>query len=112
MPLFENQIDRARVGAGFSGQCSNNSASGSWYSLPGQGRCRDGAVVGTAGCTWSVIKRIKTIKWSCLDNKLGFNSSQGCGAGPVVVDPVSGIRGYPKAAAILDKGFAQCNDVV
>ena len=36
----------------------------------------DGGVVGMQppGCTWSVVKRVKTVTWSCMD-KLGFNTT-------------------------------------
>ena len=46
----------------------------------------DGGVVGMQppGCTWSVVKRVKTVAWSCMD-KLGFNTT---GAQPQAVDSV------------------------
>jgi hypothetical protein len=114
LPQFENPIDVQKVGRGFTGQCANNSLGGSWYSMPAKGRCADGgpALVGKdpPGCSWSVVRRVKTISWGCLD-KLGFNSS-GCARGPVVVDPVTGLRGYPAAAKIAAEGFATCRDIV
>ena len=42
LPLFENTVDRAKLGPGYSGQCANNTAGGTWYSMPANGRCADG----------------------------------------------------------------------
>ena len=111
LPAYDNPVDRTKVGAGYTGQCANNSAVGSWYSMPKLGRCKDGGLVGhdPPGCTWSVVKRDKTIAWSCLD-KLGF-TSKGCKAGAVVTDPVSGAKAYPVAATIMDQGFGLCPDM-
>ena len=35
----------------------------------------------------------------------------GCGAGAVVVDRLTGLKGYPAAARIMAQGFATCADV-
>lgn len=49
-----------------SGPGSANSILGTWYSLPEEGVCDEGAEVGTNGCTWQVVGRMKTINASCL----------------------------------------------
>ena len=110
-PAYDMRVNQDTVGPGWSAQCANNSRAGSWYSMTAAGRCKDGAQVGTnpPGCTWSVVKRVKTISWSCL-NKLGFIGPAGCGKGRVVVDPVTGLSAYPDAAKIMDHGFSTCAD--
>ena len=49
------------------GQCANNSAQGSWYSLPASGGCGS-RPIGEGGCTWRVLARVKTLLLDCLLN--------------------------------------------
>ena len=49
-----------------NGQCTNNSATGSWFSLPQLGECASPFDVVGRDCTWRADKLIKTINASCL----------------------------------------------
>jgi len=46
------------------GQCSENN--GSWYTVPREGECDEGAAIGTDGCTWGDAQRLQTIDAVCL----------------------------------------------
>lgn len=53
-------------------RCSADSSIGFWYGLPKAGHCSAGEVpkkgAWESGCTWSILKRHKTIKQTCLLN--------------------------------------------
>jgi hypothetical protein len=93
-----------------TGQCSDNSRSGNWFSLPSRGECSHGEAVGTGGCTWRVVRLVKTVTAACLEG-LGLNAS--CAdARPLATGGCS----YSGAARIIQKAFAHtdsggCADV-
>lgn len=53
-----------------SGQCSEypNNITGNWISLQNVSMCAPGEPIGTNGCAWQVVGRIKTINSTCLFN--------------------------------------------
>lgn len=40
---------------------------GHWYSTPTQGECKDGAALGTNGCTWRLVAAKKYVNESCVN---------------------------------------------
>lgn len=52
------------------GRCVRENHVGFWYGLPKKGRCPAGEAPGkdawSSGCTWSLKKRVKTIRQDCL----------------------------------------------
>ena len=64
------------MGVGFLGsQCQDNTATGSWYSLPAAGQCtKPGQFVGT-DCTWDIVKRVRTISMDCLFQQHGMTKA-------------------------------------
>ncbi|KAK3268429.1 hypothetical protein CYMTET_23067, partial [Cymbomonas tetramitiformis] len=57
---------------GQTGQCSPNSALGTWYSMPSAGQCKSGHTVADRTCTWRIIKRVKTIGLKCVFTDQGM----------------------------------------
>lgn len=57
------------------GQCSPNDDVGSWYSLPEDGACKPGEAVGTGGCTWGRVKRMRTVSATCILQERGLLQS-------------------------------------
>ena len=57
-------------------RCSADSPTGFWYHLPKAGRCPSGTRpkkdAWSGGCTWSVLKRVKTIRQKCLVKERGY----------------------------------------
>ena len=57
-------------------RCSAGSPTGFWYHLPKAGRCsgesRPTKDAWAKGCTWSVLKRVKTIRQKCLVKERDF----------------------------------------
>lgn len=53
-----------------AGQCTVNSETGEWWSLPSRGMCAPGQTVG-AGCTWCATA-VKTIDGGCLIHQRVF----------------------------------------
>eukprot|EP01060_Flectonema_neradi_P010338 TRINITY_DN17435_c0_g1_i2.p1 TRINITY_DN17435_c0_g1~~TRINITY_DN17435_c0_g1_i2.p1 ORF type:complete len:399 (+),score=83.38 TRINITY_DN17435_c0_g1_i2:563-1759(+) len=49
-----------------SGQCSDNTETGSWLSLPEKGECQGSDTPASGKCTWKINKRIKTIDGKCM----------------------------------------------
>lgn len=60
-----------------SGQCTNNSNVGSWYSLPADGECQspDEPLSLEGKCTWRIKQRVKTIDGKCLLHQQGMLAS-------------------------------------
>eukprot|EP00439_Symbiodinium_sp_Y106_P072454 s2796_g13.t1 len=60
-------------------RCADESPIGFWYSLPKAGHCPPGQAPSTtaseSGCTWSIIKRAKTIHQTCLIKDHNFLAS-------------------------------------
>lgn len=50
----------------YGGQCSDNTDTGSWYSLPGPGRCNTTDQVLGRDCTWKVKSRVRTVEIKCV----------------------------------------------
>jgi hypothetical protein len=63
----------ASIGVGPLGsQCLDNTATGSWYSLPAAGECtKPGQFVGT-DCSWRVTKRVRTVSLECVFQQHGM----------------------------------------
>mmetsp|Transcript_80086 Transcript_80086/g.194152 ORF Transcript_80086/g.194152 Transcript_80086/m.194152 type:complete len:448 (-) Transcript_80086:101-1444(-) len=56
------------------GQCSDNADVGSWFSLPADGRCPDGAPIGQSGCTWTA-QPLRTVSARCILEDRGLKAS-------------------------------------
>ena len=67
-------IGRENLTVTFAGFNSMHPAGGLWYSHPEQGECKGGHYVGDgSGCTWRVVKTIKTIKATCMYERMDGN---------------------------------------
>jgi len=55
------------------GQCSGNADVGSWFSMPAEGRCPDGAPLGREGCTWSA-RPLRTVSARCVVQDRGLKA--------------------------------------
>lgn len=92
-------------GVGYlTGQCTNNSNTGSWYALPpySEELCPEYAngtigINGTVwyGCGWNIIKKIKTINSTCLRDNGFLNACRADGDFP-----------FPTASKIWEQAFA------
>jgi hypothetical protein len=59
-----------------SGQCSDNTKYGNWYSLPKDGLCRNDEPLSLKNkCTWRIQERVKTIDGNCLLHDRGMLQS-------------------------------------
>jgi len=52
----------------FLGQCTENEATGSWFSFPSVGECAAGWDVGFNGCTWKT-EAFRVVKFQCVADR-------------------------------------------
>lgn len=88
-----------------TGQCTNNTAIGNWYSLPpyNSSLCSEEYANGTIGingtewfgCGWNVLEKVKTINGSCLEGHGFYNACIADGDIP-----------FPSASRIWTQAFA------
>jgi len=55
------------------GQCSDNADVGSWFSMPAEGKCPEGAPLGRDGCTWTA-KPLRTVSAKCIVEDRGLKA--------------------------------------
>jgi len=84
-----------------NGQCGANAVVGSWYVFPKEGRCPEGAQIGTEGCTWR-IEATKVVLVSCVwaEGNVREAWRESFGKAP-----------WPRMQAALLRGIAACADV-
>jgi len=56
------------------GQCSKNADVGSWFSMPQEGECPEGATIGMDGCTWRA-QALRTVSARCILEDRGLKAS-------------------------------------
>jgi len=83
-------------------RCASKSPIGFWYGLPKAGRCMKGRAPGLdawkSGCTWSVLKRLKTIDQKCLLDDHSFVRQ--------CFEDVQEGKGFPRSTAALAAAFS------
>lgn len=89
------------------GQCSPNQDVGSWFSMPAEGECRDGAPIGSEGCTWSA-KPIRSVSASCILHDRGLKESCARERGHAPMLDSAAI--FKAALATSDPGQGGCPD--
>jgi hypothetical protein len=55
-----------------------NTLGGHWYSTPTQGECKNGATLGTDGCTWKLVAAKKYVNESCVNANVDRVIEQVC----------------------------------
>jgi len=86
-------------GGGMGGQCSANSDIGSVFSFPTEGRCPEGAQLGSGGCTWKAYVA-RTVSYKCLfeDRELKYACGRERGHAPMA-----------RSAAIIQAALASAD---
>jgi len=85
------------------GQCQDNHDVGEWYSLPSQGKCSAGMMLGEPNCSWRTKQHVKTITTKCLIQEKNF--LRACSAS-------AGIPPFKMASRTLMQAFRECPAVV
>ena len=65
-PRVHKTVGRENLTVTYQGMTSMHPAGGVWFSHPEEGECKNGASLGTDGCTWRVAKRSQIINASCM----------------------------------------------
>eukprot|EP00929_Paragymnodinium_shiwhaense_P084946 TRINITY_DN45455_c0_g1_i1.p1 TRINITY_DN45455_c0_g1~~TRINITY_DN45455_c0_g1_i1.p1 ORF type:complete len:457 (-),score=63.17 TRINITY_DN45455_c0_g1_i1:281-1588(-) len=90
------------------GQCSPNEDVGSWYSFPAEGRCPQGAKIGTDGCTWAAAP-VRTVNASCILSDRGLKQMCAQERGHAPLSRSAAI--FEAALASADPAKGGCPDV-
>lgn len=92
----------------YQGQCSLNDVVGSWYSIPAEGECAEGAPIGSDGCTWSG-KALRSVGAGCILNERGLKQSCAVERGHAPMLKSAAI--FRAALASSDPAMGGCPDV-
>jgi len=90
------------------GQCSPNHQVGSWYSIPAEGECAEGAAVGSDGCTWSAHS-VRSVSAACILNERGLKAS--CAAERGHAPMLKSAAIFKAALASSDPARGGCKDI-
>mmetsp|Transcript_21397 Transcript_21397/g.27193 ORF Transcript_21397/g.27193 Transcript_21397/m.27193 type:complete len:482 (-) Transcript_21397:61-1506(-) len=82
------------------GQCSDNSDTGSWFSLVAGAQCTEDQQIEDGTCSWKVVSHQTTITGECLKSH-GFVSS--CESDPLIP--------FTSSAQILQEALNNCENV-